>query len=256
MEISHLVVNGCSWSSGEGLTDPKNQAWPTLLANKLGCEVVNLAVRGSSNDAITRRSYEYTYENLPNNSKPLYIIVFSQVWRREAWYNKFKGQRIDDYHTIDYDRFSVFNPKSHHPHLLSILSEFNEEDFYRRHIMNKLYLKSLLEANKLPHLLTHFPYDAIEPGTIERVQQRFPNTFREFEKVEDFDLHRLQLADDQLPCGHPGVESQGIIAEKMYEVLTNKFGEITVLPDQQFLRLKDFKIINPEYVPSHIKVWM
>jgi hypothetical protein len=255
MEITHLVVNGCSWSSGEGLLDPRNQAWPTLLANKLGCELVNLAVRGSSNDAITRRSYEYTYENLPNNSKPLYIVVFSQLWRREAWYNRYSSQTLNDYNTVDYDRFSILKSKSH-PHLLSILSEFNEEDFYRRYIMNKLYLKSLLTANNFPSLLTHFPYDSIKTETVETVQLRFPKMFNEFKKIEDFDLSLLKLAEDFLPCGHPGAISQQIIADKMYVELIEKFGEVTVLPNQPFLRLKDFKIINPEYVPNHIKIWM
>jgi hypothetical protein len=250
MEITHLVVNGCSWSSGEGLPDPKSQAWATLLANKLNCKLVNLSVRGSSNDAIVRRSYEYTYENLSNNSKPLYIIVFSQIWRREAWYNIEK-----DFRTIDYTH-NELNVHETHPHTLSLVSEFNEEDFYRCYIMNKLYLKSLLTTNNYPHLITHFPSDHIQPETISKVRKRFPNMVSEFEKIEDYDLSQLSLTNSLLPCGHPGIEGQKLIADKMYDELIKKFEKIQVIPDQNFLYLKDFNIARPGHIPFHIKVWM
>jgi hypothetical protein len=61
MDITHLVVNGCSWTYCQGLEDPKNQGWPKLLADQLGCEVVNLAIPGTGNDTIHRRTYEYVH---------------------------------------------------------------------------------------------------------------------------------------------------------------------------------------------------
>ena len=39
-DITHLVVNGCSWTYCQGLDDPKTQGWPALLAKKLGVEVL------------------------------------------------------------------------------------------------------------------------------------------------------------------------------------------------------------------------
>lgn len=52
--IRLLVANGCSYTRGEELPDPKAQAWPVLLARRLGIEVVNLAADGASNRRIVR----------------------------------------------------------------------------------------------------------------------------------------------------------------------------------------------------------
>jgi hypothetical protein len=53
IDVTHLVVNGCSWTYGTGLAHPKEQAWPALLAKQLGVPLVNLAIQGSGNDTKT-----------------------------------------------------------------------------------------------------------------------------------------------------------------------------------------------------------
>ena len=63
LEISHLVVNGCSFTYCQGLESPNTQGWPALLAKKLNVPVVNLAAPGSSNDGIYRRTYDYFYND-------------------------------------------------------------------------------------------------------------------------------------------------------------------------------------------------
>ena len=85
MQVSHLVVNGCSWTYGSELDSPEEESWPKLVANKLGIPVVNLAIPGSGNDSILRRTSEYLFQNLAFNSKPLVIIAWSQITRREGW---------------------------------------------------------------------------------------------------------------------------------------------------------------------------
>mgnify|MGYP003351991979 CR=1 FL=1 len=83
VDVTHLVVNGCSWTYGEGLENPNKEAWPALLANHFGLPIVNLAVQGCGNQSITRRTFEYVYENLPTGSKPFFVISWSQDARKE-----------------------------------------------------------------------------------------------------------------------------------------------------------------------------
>ena len=69
-------------------------------------------------------------------------------------------------------------------------------------------------------------------------------------------MSQLPLTNSLLPCGHPGIEGQKLIADKMYDELIKKFEKIQVIPDQNFLCLKDFNIARPGHIPFHIKVWM
>ena len=86
VKLSHLVVNGCSFTYCQGLENPAEQGWPALLANKLKVPVVNLAIPGSGNDAIFRRTYEYFYLNKKHNNFPLFINVWSFSGSREEFF--------------------------------------------------------------------------------------------------------------------------------------------------------------------------
>jgi len=52
--IRLLIANGCSYTRGAELDRPEREAWPALLAARLGVPVVNLASDGGSNRRIVR----------------------------------------------------------------------------------------------------------------------------------------------------------------------------------------------------------
>lgn len=54
MVIKLLVANGCSYTRGAELERPERQAWPAVLADRIGVPVVNLASDGGSNRRIIR----------------------------------------------------------------------------------------------------------------------------------------------------------------------------------------------------------
>jgi len=83
IEISHLVVNGCSHTYCQGIHNPKINGWPAIVANRLGVPLVNLGARGSGCDGILRRTYDYFYRDLKNNNKPFYVIGWTGGTRRE-----------------------------------------------------------------------------------------------------------------------------------------------------------------------------
>jgi hypothetical protein len=58
MAIKILVANGCSYTRGAELADPSHEAWPAVLAGRLGVPVVNLASDGGSNRRIVRTTVE------------------------------------------------------------------------------------------------------------------------------------------------------------------------------------------------------
>jgi hypothetical protein len=54
--IRLLMTNGCSLTRGEELTRPEAEAWPVLLADRLGVRLINLARDGGSNRRVVRTS--------------------------------------------------------------------------------------------------------------------------------------------------------------------------------------------------------
>lgn len=250
MKITHLVTNGCSWTYGQGLHDPKSEAWPALLAQKFNCEVVNIAMPGSSNDAISRRTMEYVYENLPTNSNPLFVIMFSQIFRREAWFQQIYNADCEDYMTIPYPNPALPQFKSHWENSSTLqekiyFNEFNEEDFLRNDIYNKIFLKDLLENKNYKYFFTSYQSSEIRQEFIDSLCNRFPNLVKEYNNVLDYEgvdkyTHKIQ----KTPCGHDDVGGNRIIANILYDLITKKFSNLEFEPSADFLKLKDFKIIG------------
>lgn len=71
--MSRLIAFGCSNTLGEGLPDcrsrmnpkhsrPSSLAWPSCLAQLLGCKTVNLGHGGASNKFIANRILEYDFQ--------------------------------------------------------------------------------------------------------------------------------------------------------------------------------------------------
>lgn len=76
-----LYVNGDSHSVGSELKDPA-QAWPCLLADRLGLTLVNDAKAGGSNTRILRTAGNFTnHSNLQN----IFVIIGWTSWEREEW---------------------------------------------------------------------------------------------------------------------------------------------------------------------------
>lgn len=235
MEITHLVVNGCSWTYCQGLEDPKTQGWPALLAKKLNVPIVNLAVPGSGNDTIHRRIYEYYFDDLPNNSKPLYIVGWSQAWRREAWCRKYYDKTLPQgYITL---MFPDKKPRNFYE--AALLDNWSEEDFVRRTMLCQLSIDALFKSTNIPNLATFFAeYETTES---EPVLEKYKNIKDYLNKSTNTvqPVYRLTGHFDKLPCGHEGHESMELTANYLYDELISKYGSFTPVSGN-FLTLKDF----------------
>lgn len=238
--ITHLVVNGCSWTYCQGLDDPKTQGWPALLAKELGVEVVNLAIRGCGNDSIHRRTYEYVYENLPTGSKPFFVISWSQYWRRETWYNSFMSfNEFNDYALVS---FPDNEPQTNAERAL--LDNWNELDFHRRTYLNKLSLINLFNSYDIPYLMSDYAV-VDETDTINTLRERFPTmvdtVLNNTKQIES--LGKVVQEYPKLPCGHDGIDAQVAISNYIHSEITNNYGKLRVVSND-YLTLKDFRLSN------------
>lgn len=238
MDITHLVVNGCSWTYCQGLADPKTQGWPALLAKKLGVPVVNLAVRGSGNDTIHRRTYEYCFEDVAI-SKPLYVIAWSQTWRREAWCRKqYNNSMPDGYCSIAMPNDS---PQNHNEYAL--LDNWSDEDFYRRLMLYRASLNSLFTARNIPNITSFFA----DPNNIYKadIDKKFANLSKFLDVHTNIvkPFHEITGQYPVLPCGHDGYEAMPVLADFIFDQITRLYGEVNPIPSN-FLSLGQFEKID------------
>lgn len=256
MDITHLVVNGCSFTYCQGLENHKEQGWPALVAKALGVEVVNLAVPGIGNDAIARRTYEYIYETLPANSKPLVIVAWSQHWRRETWYKNLHGKSLDNYWIVSF-------PKDKPQHLVEelLLENWNEEDFYRKTILYKLMLENLLNAYNIPHLTSDYAGSSCVDDKCEeslrKVRSTFPSMYQHAEKspfvLQPF--YQITHAYPKLPCGHDGPEAQVQLANYIVSQINERFGSVKKV-DGNFITLLEYRKKCESYILQKFPHWL
>lgn len=235
-EITHLVVNGCSWTYCQGLKNPEIQGWPRLLADKLGIKVINLAIPGSSNDGIHRRTYEYVINNLPTGSKPFFVLAWSQYWRQEGWYEFFDGKSYQDYHI-------VFKPTKYEnldEYQREMIVHWNEENHFRKTMLHKASLISLFQSLNIPYVMSD--YSGTEHD-IKIYERKYPNLVNFVYNKNHLFPQFFEVAKDVdvLPCGHDGPAAQPVLTNYIYERIKELY-KINVLPSDNFINLKKYKV--------------
>lgn len=104
MKYDCILVNGDSYTAKSKFFHDKT--YSDFLSEKLGIPVKNVAVRGSSNNRLTRSSIEYIHELRENHQTPLVLIGWSFVHRIEVWYEGTKKEILNTIPDIE------INPKS------------------------------------------------------------------------------------------------------------------------------------------------
>lgn len=243
MEITHLVVAGCSWTYCQGLDDPKTQGWPAFLARKLEVPVVNLALPGLGNDAIHRRTYEYFFQDLPNNSKPLYVIAWSQTWRREAWCRElYAGPTVKN--KSGYSIIAMPDDMPQNNVEKALLDTWSEEDFYRKTMLARLSIDSLFKSKNIPHATSFFfdPENEHTPPIRKKYQSIVDYLDNNTGLIRPY-FYEVTSPYPNLPCGHEGYESMPVLADHVYDYLMKMYHEITPVTGK-FMSLKEFDDVD------------
>jgi hypothetical protein len=250
MEITHLVTNGCSFTYCQGLWDPPNEGWPRLLANMLKVPVVNLAVPGSSNDGIHRRTYNYFYKNLPIGSKPLFVIAMSMSIRTEGYLSTYLSEKVQDYMNL-----AATDP---HPLSKAIYTEMDDMGIClseERKLRHWASLINLFETNDIPFLMSDYMPDPTgisenfvknECIDISRFIKTHPNVVRNF---CDITLGHPKALDGS----HDGKEAQQVLAEYIYRQLLKRYRKITPVKSN-YLTLANFPTL-PKYKFEQTNQW-
>jgi len=254
-KVSHIVINGCSFTYCQGIEEPSKNGWPALLSKKLGIPVVNLAIGGSGNDSIHRRTYEYFYKNKKQypNSKPLFITAFSGSTRREEFFKTYKGDRVDSFMTLDLEATSI--------DLVATLSEGVDSDrlVEYSHIMNMSFeacerkkflcwnsLVNLFKAHRVPYLTGDY-FPTVDEHVINYMNEKFP----EFQSNALDDINYVgEITDytdhvEKLACGHEPAEAMPIVADLFYNKLVENY-DIEFEP-AEYLTLKSFYHFNQSF---------
>lgn len=244
MQVSHLVVNGCSFTYCQGLERPNIDGWPALVAEEFKIPVVNLAMPGSGNDGVFRRTYEYVFEDMINENNPFFIIAWSQTWRQEAWAKKIYNSKIR------YDGYQVISFPTNKPRNLiecSLLKTWSEENFYRKTMLYRLSLDSLFKSRNYEYLSSFFAEAEFNDGKneckqiINSVKNRFNYTTDYLEKftnrLEDF--FKIAGPYPKLKCGHEGIEGNKVLADYIIKEIKLRYNSIEFV-EKKYLSLKDY----------------
>lgn len=85
-----LYFNGCSHTAGDDLLEPNKTAWPAVLSNSLGCEFLNDAVSGGTNDRTI-------YRVIKN------IDLYDKFYIAWTYTNRFTHYRRDNNYEVTYN---------------------------------------------------------------------------------------------------------------------------------------------------------
>lgn len=237
INISHLVVIGCSFSYGQGLDNPKEDAWPAILANKLSVPVVNLSTPGGGNDRIMRKLFEYYHADNKGNN-PFYIVPFSHSSRREEYILEENDYRVIDMHPLSYR-------KNQYGYTRPALMHYNQEAASARKLMIQTYIIDFFRANNTNYLTSDFLPDSVTDH--HTLKLSFPTAYDKVynDPYKLIDLANFSKQHTPLPCGHDGPEAQHAIANYIHDELTARYGQPTPVNDT-FVSLKEFRDLYPK----------
>jgi len=143
-----LLTNGCSFTHGWELSDPK-KSWPHVLGNNISADTTNLAMGGASNARIFRTTIEYLNTNLPPD---LVVIGWTVFSRAELSYHQGTYLRLtskncmpDTKEIQDYDDFANI-------HRLWTTALYNPYISYRDWLHTVVHLQEYFKTKGINYL--------------------------------------------------------------------------------------------------------
>lgn len=232
VSISHLVTNGCSFTYGDGLTDPASQAWPALLANKLGVPVANIALGGASNDRIYRKTVDYMFSDFGSN--PFYIMGLTSFTRREEYSRtesdwiplnlisnhrvpRLWASRVEELLAKEVDWIPLARKKL--DIWMAIINLFRATD-------SNYLIADMIEFD---HTMV-YELGLLYPKLVEYVMQ-------DSNHLANYLSFNRSLP--KLPCGHDDEVAQVAIADYLYDAMMDRY-DVTIAENHNHLRIKDF----------------
>lgn len=210
-----LYTIGDSFTYGQELADPDQQAWPRLLANRLGYQLVNDGRPGVGNEFIVKKTLQAVTELQPD----LVVVGWTSSGRCEyadAW------GAYDIWPGCNNRAFSA-DPKLEYRHQLIkyITVHNNEEHEYRRWLRQVILLQSFLSCYNTGYLFT----SAFDNQARNKKYHKHNQGYWDMIDVTKFVGWPYQgfvewaYGTPQGPGGHPLEQGHQLIADKLYEAV-------------------------------------
>ena len=158
MKINSILFNGCSVTYGEELPEPENERFSKLICNDLGAEEINIAMCGSSNEAIFRTTVEYIASS-KNITPDLVVIVWSGVDRFEAWHPTIKDPHSKVLYNVSPARIDkIYKKNKRVGQAYSMFYEYimNVRTSIFKTLSMMYFLQEYLKSKKIPYLFYQF----------------------------------------------------------------------------------------------------
>ena len=212
MDIMIYTV-GDSFTYGQELSDPATQAWPKLVADRLGYQLINDGTPGVGNEFMVKKTMQAVAKH-----KPKLVIV--------AWTSCARTEFADQWGVYDTwpgcsSRVFDEDPKLKYRHdLIKYITRYNNDVHeYRRWLRQVILLQSFLQNHSIEYIMCN---------TFDNQERYNPN--EEYIKLVDTTKFVgwpndgfVEWAYDTPhgPGGHPLEQGHKQIAEKIYEACNN-----------------------------------
>jgi hypothetical protein len=229
--IKYLYSNGCSYTEGYGLENPKEQRYSKILADSLGAEDINESLGGESNQRIYRKTFDWISNNKSKLDDTLFVIQLSYPVRNEIWFSKKQQNgKLDekDKHwygaQFGHDGYTAWESHQRDTSVDKEEINFNyvppnyvTSDISWRYVLG---LQSFFKVNNIKHIFFegHIHDD---DGSMNKKSKLFDLV----DETNFFNIGFRNSAGDRLtPCSHPNKEVQKEWAEKLLTFFGSLYG--------------------------------
>lgn len=213
----NLLTLGDSFTYGEELAD-RNRAWPQLVADAIGYDLINLGVPANSNPGICRQLVDHFAAGI--EAKPDLVIIgwsspgrmeFSDISGNFSIWPGYSGRVFQEYHPWRDDLLDYIN--RYH----------NDEYLYVKYLQDIVFVQSFLASRNIKYLM-------LTTVANEYYRNNFGDKYRYYETLIDTDTFvgwpTQGMSEWTVPCkrgpnGHFLDEGHQRVAEKINEHIRN-----------------------------------
>ena len=224
-KIERIVASGCSFTYGQGLSNPEMESWPAQLANLLGAECVNLGMPGMGNEHVLSSIVDYFSENPHAKNNSLVLPCFSSYSRVEFWS---RNKASAHYETVKWT--TIINSRQNIGFNKNFFEQmFDEKYYYNRYLRIIISLQSILKAWEVPYLM--FEGVSGNPHKNMLVHNDVRSLLNEVNREHWLrfatgNLDTMTSPSERFPDGHPNVNAYKEMADILYKHLLKKYDNI------------------------------
>ena len=203
--MQRLITFGCSYTYGTALPDcknwmldklhnlqPSNMGWASLLAQKLGLECVNESFPGASNSEIMYNVLKYNYKKHDT------VVIMWTHYARDMLFN------FSYKYPFFRDRLGPW-AKTHQERKWA--EYLSEKDYAMKSWFHIHHADLYLQQQGVKYI--HYP---ATPKELDSYRLEFIN-------VNNYHSDGIEYVDKATDDMHPGIQSNRLLAEKMYRIL-------------------------------------